>query len=388
MRWLIGLILAAALAAPAAAQVARDPKTPSLLFWTPQQQRDGYRAMETLYEVATVPRGDQVRALPVAERQIDPVVTVAGKSLSVEGFMQAYNASGVLVLKDGKILLERYGLGRKPQDRWTSFSVAKSVTSTLVGAAIQEGKIRSLASPVTDYIPELKGSGYDGVTVSQLLTMSSGVRWNEDYGDPNSDVARAGAGPVQPGVNPIVAYMRTLPRAHPPGTKFNYNTGETDLVGVLVSKATGKSLAEYASETIWKPFGMERDAIWLTDRTGHERGGCCMSMTLRDYARFGLFMLEGGKAGDRQVLPPGWTTEATSKRIDNEYGGYGYFWWIRNEGGYAAEGIFGQAIVVIPEDRLVVAINSAWPAADPPQLWAAQSQFVEGLRAAARAVSN
>ena len=302
--------------------------------------------------------------------------------------MAADSASGVLVLKDGKVLLERYALGRKPEDRWTSFSVAKSVTSTLVGAAIQDGKIRSLEAPVTDYIPELKGSGYDGVTVRQLLTMSSGVRWNENYEDPNSDVARAGSGAVEPGINPIVSYMRRLRRANPPGSKFTYNTGETDLVGVLVAKATGKGLAEYASEKIWKPFGMERDGIWITDRAGHERGGCCMSMTLRDYGRLGLFMLEGGTADGKPVLPPGWTAEATGRRIDNGGGGYGYFWWIRSQGGYAAEGIYGQAIVVIPEERLVVAINSAWPSADTPELWARQTEFVEAIRAAARDVAN
>jgi CubicO group peptidase (beta-lactamase class C family) len=388
MRRILGVFLAAAMAGPATAQVPRDAKTPSLLIWTPRQQAEGYRAMETLYEVTVIPRGDHVRALPPAARQIDPPVTVGGKTLTVDGFMNAYNASGVLVVKDGKVLLERYAMGRKPEDRWTSFSVAKSVTSTLVGAAIQDGKIKSLASPVTDYIPELKGSGYDGVTVRQLLTMSSGVRWNEDYTDPNSDVARAGGGAIEPGINPIVSYMRKLPRANPPGAKFTYNTGETDLVGVLVSKATGKSLASYASEKIWKPYGMEQDGIWITDRSGHERGGCCMSMTLRDYARLGLFMLEGGKAGGKSVLPPGWVAEATTSRIDNGAGGYGYFWWIRSQGGYAAEGIFGQAIVVIPEDRLVVAINSAWPQADTPELWARQTEFVEAIRAAARDVAN
>jgi CubicO group peptidase (beta-lactamase class C family) len=381
--WLV--VAAALLAGQAAGQVPLDPKTPPLLAWSPQQQSDGYRAMETIYKVTTIRRGANVHPLPAAAHQIDPTVTLGDRTLSVDGYMKAASVSGVLVLKDGKVLLERYAMDRKPGDRWTSFSVAKSVTSTLVGAAIADGKIASLDAPVTDYIPELKGSGYDGVTVRQLLMMSSGVKWNEDYADPNSDVARAGGVGLEPGVNPIVSYMRHLPRANPPGSTFHYNTGETDLVGVLVSNATGKGLAEYASEKIWRPYGMEQDAVWLVDQAGHERGGCCISMTLRDYARMGQFILDGGRAADgRPILPAGWTAEATSKRIDNAYGGYGYFWWIRPQGGFAAEGIFGQAIAVVPEDHLVVAINSAWPAADSDADWAAQAAFIEAIRKAAR----
>jgi CubicO group peptidase (beta-lactamase class C family) len=386
LRKSIGLALAAlALAvSPAAAQQPKRPGVGSVLAWTPEQQSAGYRAMEDSFEVATIMRGDKVHPLPPGSRTIDVSYAYEGKTWTTAQYMTANRVSGVLVLKDGKILMERYGLGRKPDERWTSFSVAKSVTATLVGAAIADGKIKSLSAPVTDYIPELKGSGYDGVTVRQLLMMSSGVKWNEDYEDPNSDVARAGGGPIEPGVNPIVSYMRRLPRENPPGSKFHYNTGETDLVGVLVSNAVGKGLAEYASEKIWKPYGMERDGIWITDRSGHERGGCCMSMRLRDYGRLGQFILDGGKADGKPVLPPGWVAEATSKQIENGIGGYGYFWWIRSEGGFAAEGIFGQAIVVVPEERLVVAINSAWASADKPEDWAAQTAFVEAIRAAAR----
>ncbi|MCR5877232.1 serine hydrolase [Phenylobacterium sp. J367] len=301
----------------AQAQSPLKPGLPSILTWTPQQQRDWYPAIESVYRVRTIARGDRVHPLPKAATTIAPTWTHAGKAWTVESYMDAYNVSGVLVLKDGKILLERYGLGRKPEDRWTSFSVAKSVTSTLVGAAIQDGKIKSIHAPVTDYIPELKGSGYDGVTVRQLLMMSSGVRWNEDYTDPNSDVARAGATMPEPGVNPLVSYMRKLPRAHEPGTMFTYNTGETDLVGVLVSNAVGKPISEYASEKLWKPYGMERDAIWATDLGGHERGGCCISMTLRDYGRVGQFILDGGNAGGRQVLPDWWVGQATTPQITN-----------------------------------------------------------------------
>ncbi|MDX9999473.1 MAG: serine hydrolase [Phenylobacterium sp.] len=375
------------LAAPTAqAQTALKPGTPSILFWSAEQQEAWYPAIEKVYKVSTVRRGGPVRPLPKADREIDPTFSYAGKTYSVSEYMRDYRVAGLLVLKDGKIVLERYGLGRRPRDRWTSFSVAKSVTSTLVGAAIQDGYIKSLEDPVTDYIPELRGSGYDGVNVRQLLMMSSGVKWNEDYTDPNSDVAQAGAAILEPGVNPIVSYMRKLPRANPPGTRFTYNTGETDLVGVLVSKATGKSLARYASEKLWKPLGMERDAIWMLDLAGHERGGCCMSITLRDYGRIGQFMLEGGVGrGGKRILPEWWTAQATSPQIkeDAPPPGYGYFWWMLPDG-YAARGIFGQSIVTIPEEKLVIVVNSAWPQATGRELSAAQAAMVAAVRQAAK----
>ncbi|MDB5450527.1 MAG: beta-lactamase, partial [Phenylobacterium sp.] len=296
MKVLVSALAAAlAVSGAASAQVALKPDTPSILMWSPEQQASGYRTIEDVYKVRTIHRGKAVHPLPMAARQIEPTFTYLGKSWSVDDYMTAYKVSGVLVLKDGKVVLERYGVGRKPTDRWTSFSVAKSVTSTLVGAAIQDGKLK-LTDPVTRYIPELRGSAYEGTSVRDLITMSSGVKWNEDYTDPKSDVAQAGTTVLEPGVDPMVSYLRRLPRAHPPGTTFNYNTGETDLVGVLVSNAVGKSLSDYASEKLWKPYGMARDAVWVTDPGGHERGVCCISMTLRDYARVGQFVLDGGKA--------------------------------------------------------------------------------------------
>nr|MEA2798539.1 hypothetical protein [Phenylobacterium sp.] len=321
-------------AAPGHAQVPLDPTShaaiASILTWSPEQQASGYRTIEKIFKTNTVKRGASVHPLPVAARQIDPTFTYDGTTWTIDAYMKAYRVSGLLVLKDGQIVLEKYGLGRKPTDRWTSFSVAKSVTSTLVGAAIQDGWIKSLNDPVTRYIPELKGSAYEGVTVRQMLMMSSGVKWNEDYTDPKSDVAQAGGSVTEPGVNPMVGYLRKLPRAHPPGSTFNYNTGETDLVGVLVSKATGEPLAQYASEKIWRPYGMEQDAIWMTDPGGQERGGCCISMTLRDYARVGLFIAGGGMADGKRIVPPGWVAAATKREIDNGQqapAGYGYFWW-------------------------------------------------------------
>ena len=390
MRKIVGLALATALgiAGAASAQVSLDPNQPkaiaSILEWRGDYQAKGFRDIEHIFKTNTIKRGAKVHPLPVAAQQIAPTFTYKGKTWTIDDYMKAYRVSGLLVLKDGQIVLEKYALGRKPADRWTSFSVAKSVTSTLVGAAIQDGKIKSLNDPVTQYIPDLKGSAYEGVTVRQMLMMSSGVKWNEDYADPNSDVAKAGQTVTDPGVNPMVSYLRKLPRDKAPGTTWHYNTGETDLVGVLISKAVGKGLAQYASEKIWQPYGMEQDAVWMTDPGGQERGGCCISMTLRDYARVGLFIAGDGMADGKRITPQGWVAEATRSEIDNGLGGYGYFWWIRPNGSYEAVGIFGQSITTFPEDHLIIVQNAAWPAAGGKELSAARNAMFDGVRAAAR----
>ena len=388
------LAITAALAFSAGAASAQVPLDPSshapiagILTWTPRQQASGYRDIEHIFKTHTIKRGKNVHPLPVADRRIDPTFTYQGKTWTVDDYMAAYRVSGLLVLKDGKIVLEKYGLGRKPTERWTSFSVAKSLTSTLVGAAIQDGKIKSINDPVTRYVPDLKGSAYEGVTVRQMLMMSSGVKWNENYTDPKSDVALAGNTVSEPGVNPMVSYLRNLPRANPPGAKFNYNTGETDLVGVLVSKATGKTLARYASEKIWQPYGMGRDAVWMTDPGGQERGGCCLSMTLRDYGRLGLFIAGDGMAGGKRITPPGYIADATRREIDNgdpAPGGYGYFWWIFDNGGYSGLGIFGQSVTLFPAEHLIIVQNAAWPTAIGRELGAARAAMWGGVRAAVK----
>jgi CubicO group peptidase (beta-lactamase class C family) len=244
-----------------------------------------------------------------------------------------------------------------------SFSVGKSVTSTLIGAAIKDGKIKSLDALVTDYLPGLRGSAYEDVTIRNLLTMTSGVKWNEDYADPASDVALFAQGKPGPdGENPIVAYMAKLPREAAPGTKFVYKTGESDLIGVLLERATGKHPADYLAQKIWSKFGMERDAVWMLDRAGEELGGCCISMTLRDYGRFGLFIMNGGVAGGEQVVPTDFLAQATRSQVKSDFGnyGYGFQWWIHPDGAYEASGIFGQSIYINPAEKLIIVTNSAW----------------------------
>jgi len=384
MRHIRSIIMLVALAAvgepPARAAGEPAPAGPgSILSWTPQQQSYGYRHMETLVPTKVVRRGSTVRALPTAPVQIDAAFRQGGVDYTIDSYMKAFRVSGLIAIKDGRIILERYGLGRTPNERWTSFSVAKSVTSTLIGAAIQDGKINSLDDPVVRYIPQLAGGAYEGVSIRQLLTMTSGVKWNEDYSDPNSDVAKVGLTPGDSGMNPVVSYMRKLPREAPAGTKFVYKTGETDLAGILLSNAVGESMADYFSRKIWAPFGMEQDAAWIVDSAGHERGGCCLSMTLRDYGRLGLFMLEGGRAGGAQVVPEDWIADATRAHVAKPP--YGYFWWIV-PGGYEAEGIYGQVIAVFPADHLVIAINSAWAQADPDANWEAEYALLKAIRKA------
>lgn len=369
-----------------------NPPVSSHLTWTQRQQLERYPAIEKVYEVNTIRKGDKVRPLPAAASQIDPAITFDGRTSTLDAFMKDNRISGLIAVKNGAVVLEKYALGRKPEDRWPSFSVAKSVTSILIGAAIKDGWIKSVHDPVTLYLPELKGTAYDGISLRQLMTMTTGVKWDETYANPNSDVARAsqqqftGGHPVEN--NPLVRYMAGLKTEAKPGEKWLYKTGETDLAGIALYRAlAGRSLAQYASEKLWQPYGMEQDGIWVVDKAGIERGGCCMSATLRDYARIGLFMLGGGEIDGRKIVPDGWVEESTSNHVPRkgrEAGeSYGYFWW-PNDDGYRAIGIFGQQIAVFPEDDLVIAINSAMVKATDRT----QSRKLTALLATVRAAAN
>ena len=386
-RFLAGALLCAAvgIAVPASTQTtaarATDnlPKDLNVLFWSQDQRDTAFRTMETVPKVVvhTIKAGGRAYPMPQG-KPID-------LGLDVDAHMAAQRNAGLIIVQDGKVRLEKYALGYGASGRWTSFSVAKSFTSTLVGAAVKDGYIKSLDDKVTVYIPGLRGSAYDDVSVRQLLTMTSGVKWNEDYTDPKSDVAQFNLQKPVPGEDITVSYMRTLPREAPAGSKWVYKTGETNLIGVLVSSATGKTLSDYLSEKVWKPFGMEQDGVWMLGPTGHEISGCCMSASLKDYARFGQFILNGGVAGGKKVLPDDWLAAATTKQagIDIPGRGYGYQWWTNDDGSFAAQGIFGQGIFIDPKRRLVIASNGNWPTAtDPEGVGKAREAFYKAVQAA------
>jgi CubicO group peptidase (beta-lactamase class C family) len=337
--------------------LAALPTNRDVLFWSQDQRDAAFRALDRLPVLAKVrvaPAGGPVMPLPPGPPLKLP--------LDVDQYMAGQRSAALLVVHDGRLRLERYGLGFGPEGRWTSFSVAKSLTSTLVGAAVKDGAIASLDDKVSRYIPEMKGSAYDDVSIRQLLTMTSGVRWNEDYADPNSDVARFNSHKPEEGVNAIVSYLRRLPRAAPAGTRWNYSTGETNLVGILVSRATGKPLADYLSEKIWSRAGMEQQATWILSKTGQEISGCCVQASARDWARFGQFIVGGARVNGQAIVPDGWFPEATTSRIGIGVPGrgYGYQWWTYDDGTFAARGIFGQGIFIDVPRKLVIVSNANW----------------------------
>lgn len=328
----------------------------------PDVQVNTFRNIDRLFPTRVVRHGASVRELPVNSRTFgDFSYTSDGKTYDLYDVLSLNRVSGLLIIKDGEVVFEKYLLGNTRDTRWMSMSVVKSMTATLIGAAIQDGHIESIDDPIVRYLPRFTDTAYDGVTVRQVLQMTSGVAWNETYTDPTSDRRRMLEAQIGQKPGDILDLMGELPRAAEPGTRWNYSTGETHVAGALVRAATGMPVADYLSEKIWSKAGMEADANWwLESPDGLEVGGSGLSATLRDYARFGLFLLEEGVVGDEQVLPDAWMAEAgTPKTINGEVVEYGYMLWPLHNNSYAAIGIFGQFVFVDPDKDLVVAMWSA-----------------------------
>lgn len=361
-----GAALASASGAWAQGAQPFHPDPTKLLFWEGDEQIWAFRNMDKIYATRPFLKSAKPYPLPNAPSQIDVRFDLDGKSWDLGQVMAHNRIAGIVAVKDGKVVLERYGLGHDAAAKWTSFSMAKPLTSTLMGAAIQDKAIGGVTDLVTKYLPSLKHTAFDGAIIRDLLRMSGGDIFSENYLDPNSDVNqhiaimanrhRKGA---------MLAQMGTLPRKYPPGMINTYNTGEAYLLGEIVAAAIGGPLSPYVTEKIWRPFGMEADGYWmLSAEGGTEWGGGCYSATSRDYARFGLFALGGGMAGGKQVVPEWWIKEATTASApsgpNNAPVAYGYQWWVLPNGAYRATGVFGQTIVVNPALNLVVTIQSAY----------------------------
>jgi CubicO group peptidase (beta-lactamase class C family) len=330
-----------------------------------------FRNIDRLFPVRVVKHGSHVLALPKSRKPLVKLEFMSGrKNYDLIDYMALNRVTALLVLKEGKIAYEDYEMGNTRHTRWMSMSIAKSITSSLVGAAIQDGHIKSIDDPVAEYVVKLKGSAYDGVSIRNLLQMASGVKWNETYTNPASDRRRMLAAQIAQRPGAITELMAALPRAGAPGTIWNYSTGETFVAGAVVRSAVGRPLAEYLSDRIWSRAGMESDATWwLESPNGLEIGGSGLSATLRDYGRFGLFLMNGGVAGTERILPEGWIRDAgSSKIIGGKVVDYGYMIWpfsaksaSVNQGAFQALGIYGQHIYVNPKERVVIVVWSALP---------------------------
>lgn len=324
------------------------------------------------------PRGDAV-ALPATYPH-------AGGPRDTRTLLEETDTAALFVVSDGQVVYENYWLTGGPDVPWMSMSVAKSFVSALVGIALEEGLIRSVDDPITDYVPALAGSAYDGVRIKDILQMSSGARWNEDYSDPESDIMRFiytfGSG------DSLDAFAATLVREREPGTYNYYNSTDTHTLGMLLVAVTGQSLSAYAEQKLWEPLGMERDGYWITDNLGMEMAAGGLQVVARDYAKLGQLYLDGGSWRGVQVIPAAWVRDSVTPDgphvqpgLDPAYPlGYGYQWWVPegDEGEFAAVGVYNQFIYVNPARRLVIvklSANSGYGLTNDDSSWREMETF-------------
>ncbi len=366
-------------------------------FFDPQDRAQKFQSVESIFPYQVIHRDHKILELPRwSEKDVpDFGYEFHGKSYSIEEFSERTRTNALLILKDGEIVTEIYRNGSSAGTRFISFSVGKSVTSTLVGMALEDGYIDSLADPLTKYLPALSGSAYDGVNIRDALQMLSGVGWNEenyDWNDNTRDFVRLWRESISEHRYRFVEGANTLRRVSAAGTKWNYSTMETCILGWLIENATQRRFSRYLEERLWQPAGMESDAGWLLDgpvEIGREMAGGMLVATLRDLGRFGHLIINDGKVNGQQLVSGSWVREATSMHSPaTQYGklnpdfptiGYGYQWWLIDGGSFEAQGVYGQLINIVPEERLVFVKLSYWPNAWQEDMYAECHAFFNAV---------
>ncbi len=319
---------------------------------------------------ADIHRGESIFEFKRNPSKLPAAYIFRGKKKSVGEFIDRTWTTGLVVVKDDTILFENYYRGNTDSSKAISWSVAKSFVSALLGIAIAEGHMKDIRQPVSDYVPSLKESGYNGVPIKDVLQMSSGIRFNEDYADFDSDINKMGR---YFALNrPLEKFIVSLKSEKKPGIYNHYVSMDTQVIGMILRNATGKNLSQYAEEKLWKPLGMESDALWLIDGDGMEAAFGGLNVVLRDYARFGRLYLKNGNWNGTQVVPAAWVKASVTpdaphlvpgKRANSSWVlGYGYQWWIPEnpDGDFLAIGIYGQAIYIYPKYGIVIAKTSAY----------------------------
>ena len=348
-----------------------DRATTVATLFTGEEQYQNFHRMDDMFPVNRLPASDRPYDFPDGDKITLPATfTYKGDTVDTEEFIKLTDTGALLVLRDGKIIYENYWLTGGRDEQWLSMSVAKSFISTLVGIAVEEGHIESIEQPVTAYLPDLAGSAYDGVRIKDILQMSSGAAWNEDYSDPESDINRFGRIFALGGS--LNDFMATLEREREPGTYNHYNSTDTQVLGALVVAATGRSIADYMTEKLWQPLGAESDAFWLTDDEGMEMAFGGFNATARDYAKLGELFRKGGEWRGEQLVPADWakaavTPDAPHLLPEAENGipfplGYGYQWWVLDstEGEFSGIGVYKQFVYVNPAKDVTIVKLSAF----------------------------
>ena len=282
-------------------------------------------------------------------------VTWKGKAIKWQNFLDRTNTNAFLVIKNGVITYEYYKKGFSESSQLPSYSVAKTMTSIIAGQLIAQGKLKE-SDTFIKYFPELKtGTSFDRVTVQTLLDMQSGVGVSDNYP----------TGPQGWGVAIAQMYATTdigwfmkhnRKMAFEPGSKSEYRSVDTQMLGMIIKAITGTTVADYFSKNVWQPLGAKYPATWNVDRVGGtEKTFCCFNAAARDYARVGLAMLNGGQVGSKQIIDPVWLNRMTTPvtKLDHNWG-YGAFVWHPFPGISQAEGLHGQYIFVNPKTRTVV----------------------------------
>jgi CubicO group peptidase (beta-lactamase class C family) len=330
-------------------------------------QIESFQAQKELFPTARMSASPNPRPFPKGAPMALPAsYTYGGAGKDLQGFMKETETMALVVLKEGTIRHESYADWGGPDTHWISMSVAKSFVSAAIGIALDEGLIKSIEQPVTDYVPTLEGSAYAGVRIKDILQMSSGAGWNEDYSDPTSDIVRflrvLGTGSA------MSDFPSTLKRAREPGTFNHYNSTDTQVLGMLLVAATGRSVADYMQEKLWHPLGMEADGYWIVDSTGMEMAYGGLNAIARDYAKIGELYRLNGKWDGKQIISEAWirasvTSDAPHLMPANTGSifGYGYQWWVLegNDGEYSAIGVYNQFVYVNPTKRVVIVKLSA-----------------------------
>jgi CubicO group peptidase (beta-lactamase class C family) len=371
----------------------------SLTLYNGEPQHETFAHMGDLFPTGTMkpsiapfqfPKG-----LPI---ELPQTYEFNDRSLSTEEFIKTTDTSAVLVLKDGSLRMERYLLTGGRNVQWISWSVAKSFVSALIGIAIEDGLIGSENEPITRYVPSLTGSAYDGVRIKDVLQMSSGARWNEDYSNPDSDIHRLGA--VMTGNKSLAAFVENMENERQPGTFCQYNSADTQALGMLVVEVTGCSIANYMQEKLCEPLGMESPGYWLLDNTGMELALGGLNLTARDFAKIGELYRNRGIWRGKQIVPKDWVGSSVTPDAPHLMPGmvivgghvlplgYGYQWWVPEGdcGEFSAIGVYNQFVYVDPSRGVVIVKLSANRAygTSPDEATNREMETIEFLRAIAR----